>query len=246
MDGATSIPEAALPGKRRPQGALLFLPAALSRGAFIQWLKRIHAWTGFWGALMFLVIGSSGVLLNHRAQLKIETGEPREVMSVVIPVDAARIKSPGDLAAWAQKQFNTSIEPRAAKGGDGGGEGAKGARGGDKARFMGREFQPAPVWKQTLSGPNGVISVEYTPGANTVKAARAEQNFAGLIKNLHKGSGLSWPWVLFIDSMAGALVAMALSGALLWSRLHGPRLAALGLVLASIGVGLFAAWPAIL
>jgi hypothetical protein len=56
---------------------------------------------------------------------------------------------------------------------------------------------------------------------------------------------MSWPWVLFIDTMAGGLVAMALTGALLWSRLHGPRLAALGIVLASIGLGLFAAWPTI-
>jgi len=111
---------------------------------------------------------------------------------------------------------------------------------------MGRDVQQAPVWKQTLSGPNGALTVEYTPGANTVKATRAEQNLAGLIKNMHKGSGMSWPWVLFIDTMAGALVAMALTGALLWSRLHGPRLAALGIVLASIAFGLFAAWPTVL
>jgi hypothetical protein len=88
--------------------------------------------------------------------------------------------------------------------------------------------------------------VEYTLGANTVKATKAEQNLAGLIKNMHKGTGLNWPWVLFIDTMAGGLVAMALTGALLWSRLHGPRLAALAIMLASAGLGLFAAWPTIL
>ena len=40
--------------------------------------------------------------------------------------------------------------------------------------------------------------------------------------------------------------AMALTGALLWSRLHGPRLAALGIVLASLGLGLFASLPNVL
>jgi len=243
MDGANPLLEAAPPKKKRPPGTLLFLPSMLNRGAFIQWLRRIHAWTGFWGALMFLVIGSSGFLLNHRDQLKIETGEPREVMSVVVPVDAALIKSPADLGKWAQKQFNTSIEPRAARG-SAAGKDVK-APIGERAKFMGVDVQQAPVWKQTLSGPNGALTVEYTLGANTVKATKAEQNLAGLIKNMHKGTGLNWPWVLFIDTMAGGLVAMALTGALLWSRLHGPRLAALAIVLASVGLGLFAAWPTI-
>jgi hypothetical protein len=189
MDGATTLPEAAPPKKKRPPGTLLFLPSMLNRGAFIQWLKRIHAWTGFWGALMVLLIGSSGFLLNHRAQLKIDTGEAREVMSVVIPVDAALIKSPKDLGAWAQKQFNTAIEPRATRapaGETGKGPGGS-AQSGERSSFMGREVEQATVWRQTLSGPNGALTVEYTPGANTVKATKAEQNFAGVIKNSTKG-----------------------------------------------------------
>jgi hypothetical protein len=225
---------------------LLFVPAALNRGAFITWLKRVHAWTGFWGALMFLVFGVSGLLLDHRAQLKIDTGGPREVMSVVLPVDPGAIKSQDDLGKWAQARFNLSMEPREARGGPGGPGGERGAERGERTSFMGREVEQATVWRQQFSGPTGALNVEYTPGANTVKATRNAQNFAGVIKNLHKGGSLSWPWVLFLDSMAGALTAMALTGALLWSRLHGPRLAALGIVLTSLGVGLFAAWPSLI
>lgn len=246
---ATTPAVTAEPKRRTPPGALLFVPAALNRGAFITWLKRVHAWTGFWGALMFLVLGVSGFLLDHRAQLKIDTGGPREVMSVVLPVDPAAIKSQDDLGKWAQTQFNLSMEPRAARGGPGGPGGPRSEGGGERGErtsFMGREVQPATIWRQQFSGPAGALSVEYTPGANTVKATRNAQNFAGVIKNLHKGAGLSWPWVLFLDSMAGALTAMALTGALLWSRLHGPRLAALGIVLTSLGLGLFAAWPSLI
>src|ERR1700755_144456 len=125
---ATTPPEAAAPAKKkRAPGVLLFLPAALNRGAFITWLKRVHGWTRLWGALAFLLIGMSGFTLNHRATLKIDTGDAKEVSSVVLPVDPAAIKSADDLGKWAQAQFGTSIEPRAPRGGPG--EGARGPGG---------------------------------------------------------------------------------------------------------------------
>ncbi len=79
-----------------------------------------------------------------------------------------------------------------------------------------------------------------------MKATRTEQNVFGTLKNLHKGVGLSMWWVLFIDTMAGGLIAMSLTGALLWSRLHGPRLAAIGIVIASFALALTAAWPSLI
>src|ERR1700761_667900 len=126
MDATTPTTEAATTKRKTPPGVLLFVPGALNRGAFITWLKRIHAWTGFWGALAFLLIGISGFTLNHRATLKIDTGDATEVSSVVLPIDPAAIKSADDLGKWAQAQFGTSIEPRAPRGGPGGGPGGEG------------------------------------------------------------------------------------------------------------------------
>jgi len=258
MDASTNPAEAAAVKagpRRRPPGVLLFLPGPLNRTDVVQWLKRIHAWTGFWGALIFLLLGTSGMLLNHRSVLKIDTGAPREVMSADIAVDPALIKSPEDLGRWAQREFATSLEPRAprAESGSAGGPGARAeggpgrsppeVTGGQRVALMGREVTTAPVWKQSFNGPNGVLSVEYSPGAASVKASKTEQSAWGFLKNMHKGVGMSWVWVLFIDTMAGGLVAMSLTGALLWSRLHGPRLAAVGIVTASLGLALFAAWP---
>jgi uncharacterized protein len=236
--------------KKSPPGTLLFVPAALNRGAFLVWLKRVHAWTGFWGALAFLIIGASGMLLNHRSTLKIDTGAPREVMSADIAVDPALIKSPEDLGKWAKAEFGLSLEPRAprAEGGGGGGQKA-GERGGERSQsgerveLMGREVKQAEVWKQQFNAANGLLNVEYVPGSASVKASKQEQNLAGFIKNLHKGVGMSWVWILFIDTMAGGLIAMALTGALLWSRMHGPRLAAVGITTGSLMLALFAALP---
>ncbi len=268
MDAATPT-EAATPVKKRPPGVLLFRPGPLTRTEVVQWLKRIHAWTGLWGALAFLLIGISGFTLNHRATLKINTGEPAEVMSVTLPVDPTQITRIEDLGVWAQRRFGTSLAPRAPRGeraGDGQtpgqtpgqtrgqiqsqiqgqAEGRGAATAGGEAEFMGKRVRPADVWRQSFTGPHAVLTVEYTPGGNTVKATRSEQNLFGTLKNLHKGVGLSMGWVLFIDTMAGGLIAMSLTGALLWSRLHGPRLAAIGLVLASFGLALTAAWPSLL
>ena len=234
MDVATET-AAARSARKRPPGTLLFLPRFANRTDVIQWLKRIHAWTGFWGALAFLLIGTSGLLLNHRSTLKIDTGAPHEVSEASIAVDPALIKSPEDLGKWAQVQFGTALEPRAPRAEGGGG----------RAQMMGRDIQEAVVWKQSLNGVNGTLNVEYTPGSASVKASKSEQNVWGVLKNMHKGSGMNWIWVLFIDTMAGGLIAMALTGALLWSRLHGPRLAAIGIVTTSLVLAVFAAWPGV-
>ena len=85
--------------------------------------------------------------------------------------------------------------------------------------------------------------MEYAKGATTVTATRKAENVLGLIKNLHKGSGLGILWILFIDLTAGALITMSLTGALLWSQLHGPRLAAIGIMAGCLTLGLFASLP---
>lgn len=229
---------AAKPVRRRPPGTLLFLPRFANRTEVIQWLKRIHAWTGFWGALAFLLLGTSGLLLNHRSTLKIDTGAPREVMEASIAVDPALIASPEDLGKWAQSEFGTALEPRAPRN-----EAPPARGGGERVQLMGKDVQEAVVWKQAFNGANGVLTVEYTPGSAAVKATKSEQNGWGVLKNMHKGSGMNWIWVLFIDTMAGGLIAMSLTGALLWSRLHGPRLAAVGIVTVSLLLAVFAAWP---
>ena len=212
----------------------LFLPKRLDRAAFIRWLKRVHAWTGFWGALAFLLLGVSGVLLNHKSVAKINTGAPQEVSSVVLTIDPQAIASPADLGAWAQQEFGTQIKPSARRGS---------AASNGPVMFLGREVDPAQIWKQRFFAPNAILMVEYVPGSTSVKVVKSAQNGWGLIKNLHKASGLGILWVLLFDTMAGALIAMTLTGTLLWTRLHGPRVLAGGIALSSLGLMLTAAMP---
>jgi uncharacterized protein len=217
------------------QSGLLFVPSLWQRADAIRWLKRVHAWTGFWGALLFLMLGISGVLLNHRNIWKIETGEPTEVSAMNVAVAPGLITDEKALGVWAKRELNLPTEPRAPKKEEGG-----------KKVFLGKAREEAPRWSQQFTHSNGRVTVDYIPGSPSVAVRQEATNGFGLIKNLHKGTGVGLVWVLFMDSIAGALFAMSLTGFLLWSRLHGTRLAAGGIMFACALVATAAIWPFLL
>ncbi len=234
------------------QSGLLFVPSKWQKAKFIRWLKRIHAWAGFWGAVLFFTLGVSGALLNHRSQLKIDTGEPVEVSAMNVAVDPALIPDQETLGKWAAKEFDLKGEPKPPRreGGKGEGKGKQGeAKADDKPateRFMGKDRPSAEKWELAFSAPNGRVTVEYVKGSSSVSVKEEAQNFWGTIKNLHKGSGASIAWILFIDTIAGALITMSLTGFLLWTRLHGSRLLGGGLVIGSVIVAAAAIGPNLL
>lgn len=226
------------------QSGLLFFPSKWQRGRAVRWLKRIHAWTGFWGAVLFLMLGISGVLLNHRDMMKIETGEPVEVSAMNIAVPVGSIADEKALGAWAKKEFNLQSEARPPRGD--GGNGIAGKAKPDAKTFLGKERPEAQKWELNFSHPNGRITVAHVKGSGSVAVKQTSQNILGFMKNMHKGSGVGIAWILFMDSIAGALIAMALTGFLLWSRLHGGRLLAGALLMGSTALGTWAVWPFLL
>ena len=211
-----------------------FIPRRWQSHEVLKWLKRVHAWTGLWGALFFLLLGTSGVLLNHRAQLKIDTGEPVELVAIELPVAPGTIANADALGAWAQRELRLPVEAQPPK---------RAAGPKRKPSFLGREVAEAETWSRSFAMPDARVTVDYVPGANHVTARREAVNALGVIKNLHKGVGVPVAWVLLIDTIAGALMTMALTGFLLWSRLHGPRLLAGGLAGGALIWGLAAALP---
>jgi uncharacterized protein len=220
-----------LPPKFSPSG-LLFMPNALQSGQAIRWLKRVHAWTGLWGALLFLMLGFSGVLLNHRSILKIDTGKPVEVSAITMPIAAGVITDEKALGKWVKAALDLPTEPKAPR-----------KEEGEPKMFNGKVVVEPVKWSQAFRHPNGIITADYIPGSTSVAVRQEADNALGFIKNLHKANGVGVAWVLFMDSIAGALIAMSLTGFLLWSRFHGTRLVAGGIVIASLGLGIFAIWP---
>jgi uncharacterized protein len=191
----------------------LFIPQRWDRPQVLIWLKRVHAWTGLWGALIFLLIGISGFLLNHRSVLKIETPKPVEVSSVEIAVPQGAIRDADGLAKWAQTKLSLPVEGR---------EPPK-EKGKPKA-ILGKPVVEAERWTRVFNLHDSRLTVAYTPGSTSASVSAEALGILGTIKNLHKGTGLGVAWVLLIDTIAGALIMMSLTGFLLWSNLHGRRL----------------------
>jgi hypothetical protein len=222
----TINPRLATPQTRsRAKSMYPFLPSELQRGAFLLWLKRTHAWTGLFGAVLFVLLGFTGILLNHRSVWKIDTGAPT-VSAVEFVRDGTPFEDRDGFAAWVQETYGVAQEAGS----------SRQAPSIERVSFEGQQIAAAERWDMRFRGPNAVLEASYVPAANLVALERTEHSFLGFLKELHKGHGIGIVWILLIDAVGGALLLMSLSGILLWSKLHGPRLAALGLL------GAAAAW----
>ena len=211
----------ALPSSAPRQTGYLFLPRRWRRSNVLTWLRRTHAWLGIWGAVMGLLFGVTGILLNHRAVMKIPAGHVEE-NTVQVPVVAAQLHKPHDLGQWLQAQV-PAINKRA-------------RTKAEEARTViwgGQEIQQPERWTATLATPELSVQAEYWVGNGFVSLKRSEHNLISMFKQMHKGSGLNNAWILLVDTLGGALIVLSLTGVLLWSRLHGTRLAAAGIGLGS-------------
>ena len=204
----------------RRAGGYLFIPKNLQTNTVLTWLRRGHAWTGFYGALFFFCLGLTGFYLNHRTSvMHIDGGKTEEVASLHVDVDPSRIASEADLVAWMAEEFGMTQKPSQGR-----------AQPGGQVRFQGEERQSAAQYSVTYRGPNAVVTAEYVEGANQVLVKRTNSSLLKGLIDLHKVAGVGKLFILIMDTMAGAMMFMSLSGILLWTRLHGPRLAAVGIL----------------
>ena len=211
------------------------------RLAFVRWVRRTHGWFGLWGALLGLMMGTSGVWLNHRAQLKLEL-PAQKTMNAQLALPDHAPATPEEMAAWLQtalkmdRPANTTrverghpvpwVEKNAAE------------KGGEKPLM-----QPER-WTFGFGGPNHLVQVEYWAGNKSASVRTTENGFFATLTNLHKGVGMPIPWILLIDTLAGSLIFLSLSGVILWWETNRRRrlgLAIFGLsVAATAGLAL---WP---
>lgn len=83
---------------------------------------------------------------------------------------------------------------------------------------------------------NEAVDVTYVDGNAFMDVVHTDRGFFSTLNRLHLASASGVVWVLIIDAFSGALVVLSITGLLLWSRVTGPRLLAIGLA-ASMLVG---------
>ena len=219
----------------QPKPMYAFLPSGLQRTNFLLWLKRTHAWTGFFGALMFVILGFSGFLLNHRSEMKIDTG-PDVVTETEIALGDLRFDTRDAFVAWMSAEYGRDKEVLS----------AKTPQEPERVSFDGREVVPAVVWEARFWGPNAIIEGYYRPAVGLLTLKKRDYTIGGILKEMHKGHGVGITWILLIDAVAGALLLMSLSGILLWTKLHGPRVAAVAIAGSCLTWFLVALWPSLI
>ncbi|HEY4069094.1 MAG TPA: PepSY-associated TM helix domain-containing protein [Burkholderiaceae bacterium] len=201
----------------------LRLPA---RAIAIHWLRRTHGWIGLWGATLGLLFGFSGIWLNHRAVLKLpEVAQQRTATQIALPEPA-----PADaqaLAAWLQTALAleapaTSVKVDPARPVPWADRAAKGEKGEKPEKGEPRLMQPER-WTVNFGGPHATIQAEAWAGNRSVSVRRVDTGLVGTLMNMHKGIGMPIAWILLVDTLAGSLILLSLSGLALWVLTHRTR-----------------------
>lgn len=52
----------------------------------------------------------------------------------------------------------------------------------------------------------------------------------GFLTRMHKGVGANTGWILLVDSLAGAMLVLSITGVLLWTKMRQSRLILSGLM----------------
>jgi hypothetical protein len=198
-----------------------------SRANFIKWLRKVHGWVGLWGAVLGLLLGVTGFLLNHRAgPLHISPGTP-QVKQMQLALPGERPATPEALAQWLQRELAFDGKPGKFRR-----ERAHPVAWGERS-----VVQPES-WQFALLGPRQNVAVEYWVGDSTVAVRRTENAFLATLNNLHKGVGMGIGWVLLMDTIAGSLILLSLTGVLLWTELNRRRTTGVVLVAGSVAAAL--------
>ncbi len=200
------------------------------RAVFIKWLRKTHGWIGLWGAVLGLLFGGTGILLNHRSVLKIPLAHAQEA-SVQVPLPQPAPLDAKAMAAWLGASLGIAAEASKVKM-----EPARPVAWGDKALT-----QPGR-WSAAFVTPQTNVQLEYWVGNSYVTVKRNEHNAFSTLSNLHKGTGMGIGWILLVDTLAGSIILLSLSGVLLWAlttrkRMIGTAIAGTSLAL-TLGLAL--------
>jgi hypothetical protein len=177
---------------------------AVRRMHWHRFIRKLHVWIGAWGAIAAVLFGVSGFVQNHRGMLRIPQGNSAEVSRVEIAVPESARVSPEALKAWFAESQHLPLEQQR------GGPGAQG----DRDRRAGNSNR----WTFTGGNARTTVQAEYVPGSETATLRTNVQSTLAVLERLHKGVGGGIAWILLSDSFAIGMVALGLSGLIMWAR----------------------------
>lgn len=176
-----------------------------------KWLRRLHAWVGLALAALLLLFAATGLLLNHRAVMKIPALERNEVV-VVLPLVVVPA-TPEALAVMLAGRFAWAPESMVIR--------REAAR---TVEWSGQELRQPERWLISSDQPSRSLRVDFWVGSRQAEVRLATPNLWLRLARLHMAIGSGPVWILLADALVVGLVFLAVSGFWLWGRLHGsPR-----------------------
>lgn len=187
---------------------------------FAYWLRKSHGWIGLWGAVLGLLFGFSGIWLNHRSVLKLPAAQVRSNAQLALP-DVVPNNAP-EMAIWLQSALGAAQPPHNVR-----------TEPSKRVPWAEGVMQPER-WVFNFGGPGQMIQAEYWKGNRTVGVSTTSNGVIATLTNLHKGTGMAVPWILLVDTLAGSMILLSISGVLLW--VQGSRRRTVGVVIFSVSV----------
>lgn len=182
------------------------------RARLLKWLRKTHLYLGLWGALLGLLFGFTGILLNHRSIMKIPVERVAQ-QKMQMPLPANPPASAKEMAAWLQQElaFTPAQAPMIKS------QPAK------RVIWADREVSQPERWTVSLQSPTHGINAEYFVGNRFVQIDQIDATLIGTLTRLHTASGVNAFWVLLSDTIAGSLILLSITGLLLWTQLNKIR-----------------------
>ena len=180
-----------------------------SRTDVVVWLRKTHGWIGLWGATLGLLFGFSGIWLNHRAVLPLQPASDRKNSELMLedpPPATVR-----DMAMWVQYSLalpDSASNVRVEK--------SRPAPWAEPSASAPAVAMQPEHWTFNFNTPKAQIQAEYWVGNHAVSVRRTDNGVVATLTNLHKGVGMPVAWILLVDTLAGSLILLSLSGLSLW------------------------------
>jgi hypothetical protein len=91
-------------------------------------------------------------------------------------------------------------------------------------------------WTVNFNAPDALVQAEYWVGNRTVSVRRTDNGVVATLTSLHKGTGMPAAWILLVDTLAGSLILLSLSGLSLWMLTRRKRTLGLAIFGAAFAV----------
>jgi len=170
-----------------------------------RFMRQLHLWIGAWGAIAAILFGFTGFLQNHRAILKLPQGDSTDVAKIELPVPEPARQTPELLRAWLHDAQHLKIDSQR-------------IQPGRPIEFNGQKIRQPAHWMFVGGNARTSLQADYAVGVDSITLRTSVQSPLAIMGRLHRGVGGGVAWILLTDSFALAMIALGVSGLILWSR----------------------------